>query len=118
MKVFKSAASVEQVRDHPSYETVRDALLPIVCPRADRAYDPEEDGYLVLVEPGDQDRELEELDLPYELSEIPLEAVTRMDGHYYALYLANNEFGISFLIPDADWLDGRLRARLEEHLDP
>jgi len=33
---------------------------------------------------------------------------------FHAVYLANNEFGISFLIPDAPWVKGKLRAELAE----
>jgi len=36
------------------------------------------------------------------------------DGYFYAIYLANNEFGIGFLIPDAEWVKGELRALLDE----
>lgn len=39
--------------------------------------------------------------------------VTKVDGQWYALYLANNQFGLSFLIPDAVWLTECLRRRLE-----
>ena len=52
------------------------------------------------------------------LLEVPWEGVSIMEGHFYALYLANNQFGIGFVIPDAPWLDSRLRSVLMEHLDP
>jgi hypothetical protein len=50
------------------------------------------------------------------LSEVPFEGVTMVDGFFYAVYLANNQFGIGFLIPDAEWLPGELRRHLEEHI--
>ena len=117
MKTFKSAACLDRVRGDPLHDTLRGLLLPIVCPHAHREYCPEEDGYLVLIEPGDIDRVLDDLDVPYRLAEMPFEVVSKVDGHWHAFYLANNQFGLSFLIPDAEWLPDDLRRHLEENLD-
>jgi hypothetical protein len=40
------------------------------------------------------------------------------DGFYTAIYLANNEYGLCFVIPDAPWVDGELRELIEDILDP
>ena len=37
----------------------------------DHPYRPEDDGYLVLIEPGDVDRVVTDLDMPYRLPETP-----------------------------------------------
>jgi hypothetical protein len=42
-------------------------------------------GYLVLVEPGDTDRELVELDMPWRLAEIPWEGASLQAGYIYAV---------------------------------
>ena len=57
MKKFKSTPNLEQVRNHPLYATIQSLVLPIIadCPE----YVPEDDGHLVLMEPGDVDRVLE-----------------------------------------------------------
>jgi hypothetical protein len=47
--------------------------VPVISEYAD--YRPEDDGYLVLIEPGDVDRVLDDLDVPYRLSEVPFEGV-------------------------------------------
>jgi len=117
MKIFKSADCVEQVRDTPLYETVKEVLGPIVCPHAHRPYRPAEDGFLCIPEEDDVDRVLDDLHLPYRLAEVPFEVVSKLDDCFYALYLANNQFGITFLIPDAEWVTGELRRHLLEHLD-
>ena len=115
MKTFKSIADVEQFRSHPLHATVESLLLSIIadCPE----YRPENDGYLVLLEPGDVDRVLYDLDIPYRLSEVPFEGVTVVDGCFLAVYLPNNQFGLDFLVPNEDWLPDDVRRHLEAHLE-
>jgi hypothetical protein len=50
--------------------------------------------------------------------DIPWEVITLRDGFFNAVFLANNEFGIVFVIPDAEWVDVNLREVIEYHLDP
>ena len=40
-----------------------------------------------------------------------------LDGHYNAFYLANNQFGINFLVPDEEWVNGEVRQSLEDSLN-
>ena len=120
MITFKSIADVEQLCNHPVHAhlhaTVESLFLPVIAEHP--SYRPDDDGYLVLIEPGDVDRVLDDLDVPYRLSEMPFEGVTVVDRCFHAVYLANNQFALGFLIPDADWLPGELRQVLEAHLDP
>ena len=116
MKTFKSIADVDRLRNHPLHATIESLFLSIIAATPD--YRPEDDGWLVLIEPGDVDRVLDDLDVPHRLSEVPFEGVTVVDGCYHAVYLANNQFALGFLIPDADWLPGEVRRVLEAHLDP
>lgn len=116
MQTFKSLADLEQVTHHPARAAIELLLIPLLTTYPD--YRPEDDGYVVLIEPADVDRVLSDLSVPHRLSEIPFEAVDRLHGHFHAFYLANNQFGLSFLIPDADWLPADLRHHLETHLDP
>ena len=116
MITFKCIADVKQVRNDPLYATIESLFLPVIAEYPE--YRPEDDGYLVLIEPGDVDRVLSDLDMPYRLSEAPFEGVTVVDGCFHAVYLANNQFALGFLIPDEAWLPGELRRALEAHLDP
>ena len=116
MKTFKSITDLQQLRNHPLHATVESLVVQVISEYAD--YRPEDDGYLVLIEPADVDRVLDDLDMPWRLSEVPFEGVTVVDGCFHAVYLANNQFALGFLIPDADWLPGELRRVLEAHLDP
>jgi hypothetical protein len=116
MKTFKSVSDLEQVRNAPLYATIKSLVSLIIadCPE----YRPEDDGWLVMIEPGDVDRVLDDLDMPRRLSEVPFEGVTVIDGCFLAVWLPNNQFGLDFLIPDEAWLPGDVRRHLEAHLDP
>jgi hypothetical protein len=116
MKIFKSRSDVQQFRNHPLHDTVKSLFLSIINDLPE--YRPEDDGYLVLIEPGDVDRVLDDLDVPYRLSEVPFEGVSMLDGCFLAVWLPNNQFCLDLLIPDAEWLPGDVRRHLEDHLDP
>jgi hypothetical protein len=119
MMTFKSIPDLEQIRNDPVHASLHDTVKKLVAMFAGQTdYRPEDDGYLVLVEPGDLDRVLDDLDMPWRLSEVPFEGVTVIDGHFHAVFIPNNQFALSFLIPDESWLPGEVRRHLEAHLDP
>ena len=115
MVTFKSIPDLEQVRGHPLHATIKNLVTMMIADYPE--YVPEDDGYLVLIEPQDVDRVLDDLDMPYRLSEVPFEGVTMIDGCFLAVYLPNNQFGLDFLIPDVDWLPDNVRRHLEAHLE-
>lgn len=79
-------------------------------------YDPEDHGYVVMIEGKDVDRQRILPELPCPLAEVPWEGVTMEGGFFHAVVLTNNDFGIDFLIPNEPWLSEPLRASLEENL--
>lgn len=84
MKIFKSIEDVERLGSHhPSYSTIKELVEQLIEAYSDyeRPYCPEDDGYIVLVEPGDVERVLEELLMPYRLVEVPWEGVSMIDDH-------------------------------------
>jgi hypothetical protein len=113
MKTFKSASDLEQLRNTPLHDTIKEIISPYID---GPDYRPEDDGYLVLIEPGDVDRVLDDLDMPWRLSEVPFEAVTVIDGLFHAVYIPNNQFALSILVPDAEWLPEDVRRHLEAHI--
>ena len=120
MITFKSRDDLNRLPpDHPAYPVIREQVDQLITAYINEGYpyDPDDDGYIALIEPGDTDRTLDEIWDGCRLVDIPWEGVFLRDGHYTAIYLANNEFGISFVIPDADWVNGELREVLEEILD-
>jgi hypothetical protein len=113
MKIFKNITDVERFRDHPLHATVKEIILPYID---DPEYRPQDDGYVALLEPDDVGRVLSDLDMPWRLSEVAFEAVTMIDGCFHAVYLPNNQFALSILVPDADWLPEDVRRHLEAHI--
>jgi len=81
-------------------------------------YIPEDHGYIALVEEKDKGRILTEIWDDWTLLDIPWEGITRNGDFFQGIFLANNEFGIVFIIPDSDWVDGQLRKNIEDNLDP
>jgi hypothetical protein len=116
MKTFKSSADVDRFHKHPLHATVQSLVTTMIADQPE--YVPEDDGWLIFLEPGDVDRVLDDLDMPWRLSEVPFEVVTVIDGCFLAVWLPNNQFGLDFLIPDEAWLPCDVRRHLEAHLDP
>jgi hypothetical protein len=118
MKTFKSIPDVEQLRNHgayaPLHATVKELVSTMIADYPE--YVPEDDGYLVLIEPQDTARVLDDLDMPWRLSEVPFEAVTVFDGLFHAVYLPNNQFALSLLVPNEEWLPEDVRRHLEAHI--
>ena len=121
MLTFKSTEDLSKLpENHPAHATVEELIVQLITAYSPpgRSYDPEDDGYVILIEPEDADRELDELWDGCTLLNIPWEGIMLRDGFYIAIYLANNEYGLTFVIPDADWVTGELRELIEDILDP
>ena len=121
MITFKSTEDLNKLPDnHPAHATVKELIEQLITAYSPpgRAYDAEDDGYIILIEPEDVDRTLDELWDGCTMLSIPWEGIFLRDGFYIAIYLANNEYGLSFVIPNADWIDGDLRELIEDILDP
>ncbi len=117
MKIIKSRDSLSQIPlTDPVYPIMDDLIRCIIDEYP--PYNPEADGFLVLIEEGDTDDPLIGIWEDWGLLDIPWEGVIQEKGFFKAIFLANNEFGIVFLIPDAEWVNGKLRETLEKNLDP
>ena len=68
----------------------------------------------------DTDRVLTEISEDWypSITEVPWEGIMQEDGFFKAIFLANNSFGIVFVIPDAEWVNGKLSKVILENLDP
>ena len=121
MITFKSPEDINKLpADDPAFPIVEDLVKRLITDYIAEGYDyiPEDDGYTILVQEDDADRELTELWDGCRLTNIMYEGITLRDGFFTAIYLANNEYGLCFVIPDADWVDGKLRELIEDILDP
>ena len=119
MITFKSHSDLEKLNNDDPARPVMQELVSVLIDdftEPGQSYDADDFGYLVLIGPGDTDRELTEIDMP-KLTEILWEGASMRQGFIYAVYLGTDDYGMGFVIPDADWVNGKLRKVLEDILD-
>ena len=121
MLTFKSFECLSQLgSDHPSRYVVEDLLNTIIteAERLGHSYHPDHDGYIVIPSRLKIDHELDLFTPPRKLEDVLWCGVDVRSGHFVAVFLPNNQFGLIFVIPDADWLPDGLRRVLCENLVP
>ena len=121
MLEFKSTEDLAQLpADDPAFPIVEDLVKRLITDYIAEGYDyrPEDDGYTILIQEGDADRELTELWDGCTLLNIYWEGISKQGDFFIAIYLANNQYGLAVVIPDAPWVDGELRKMIEDNLDP
>ena len=121
MKQFKSPTDLQQLPpDDPAYPLIADLVQRLIVNYESDGftYDPDADGWIFLIEENDTERVLDEIWDDWTLLDVPWEGITKQDDFFIAVFLANNEFGLVFVIPDTDWLDSELREVIKENLDP
>jgi hypothetical protein len=121
MITFKSTEDLNKLSaDDPAHDTVKELIEQLISAYSPpgRAYDAEDDGFVLLASESDVDRTLDELWDGCTLLNIPWEGIMLQGDFYIAIYLANNEYGLSVVIPNADWVHGELREMIEDILDP
>ncbi|TLN07553.1 hypothetical protein FDZ71_10720 [bacterium] len=121
---MKKIKSVEEAETSGLPENVRavatrlvEDLIRIYRDEIGAEWDPEVDGYVVVIEATDKpdDPEIVET-VGYLLHEAPFEGVTYEDGCFLTCVLWNNDAGLTIAIVDHEDLDPRLRAVLEADL--
>ena len=120
MLCFRSPKDVEDAHLSPDLRRIaRDALTRLVLSYADSGfpYDPDVDGYVVLSDDTGDEPELARL-LGTPFPEALLEDVThdREAGCFVAVFLSNNEFGLTILVPDTPALLPKVREKLRSYL--
>ena len=121
MITFKSTEDLSKLpENHPAHNTVKDLVQRLITEYTPpgQSYNAEDYGYVILIQEGDTDRTLDEIWDGCTLLNIYWEGITKRGDFFIAIYLANNEYGLCFVIPDAPWVDGELRQLIEDILDP
>ena len=114
MNTFKSTEDHAKLSlDDPIFPIVEDLVKCLITD-----YISEDDGWICTIEPHDKDRALTESWPDWTLLDIPWKGITQREVYFLALFLANNLFGIEFVIPDAPWVNGERRKMIEDNLDP
>jgi hypothetical protein len=121
MLTFKSLECLSRLGPHePARPVINDLLNTIIteAQKSGHIYRPDNDGFVVLIDGDNADRKLELFTPPRKLEDVFWEGVHVRSGHFIAVFLANNQFGLIFVIPDEDWLSNGLRRVLCENLVP
>jgi len=116
MLVFTSLDRIPKARLPPHLATHVEKILTGIL-RAIPTYNPDNDGYLALVTPQDTDKSLGER-IGIKWKEGCFEGM-RYDEEsrcYETLILHSNQYGISILIPDEQWLDPLIRERVNREM--
>ena len=119
MKVFRNLEEVARARLPDALSQAVTAVMQTLLEayaECGAPFDPEADGYTVLVERGDTEASVREAIGGYALLDAPFEGAVLERGCFVTCVLLNNQFGVSVVIPDAPWLDPAVRARLMDNL--
>jgi tRNA uridine 5-carbamoylmethylation protein Kti12 len=118
---FKSTEDLSKLppEDH-AYPTVQELVDRLITTYTEpgHPYNWRDYGYVILIQEGDVNRTLDEIWDGCRLIDIPWEGIMLRDGFFIAIYLANNEYGLIFVLENADWVNGDLRQMIEDNLDP
>jgi hypothetical protein len=120
MITFKSHSDLRKLHQADPAKPVMKELVELLIDdftTPGHPYNADDQGYIVLIEKGDTDRVLDDIDMPWTLADVPWEGASMRQGFYYAVYLGTDDYGMGFVIPDAPWIDGELRKTLESILD-
>ena len=121
MITFKSTEDLAKLSPtDPAYPTIKELVDQLITAYTTpgEPYNHEDYGYVTLIQEGDVNRTLDELWDGCTLLNIPWEGIMLRGDFFIAIYLANNEYGLCFVIPDAPWVNGELRELIEDILDP
>jgi len=113
MLTFRSLADAEQARLTPKLRRAVIRALRSLLDAYGENYDPDDCGFVILLNEHTTDADaLELMGRPW--SEARLEGVTfdKETNCFLTVWLANNQYGLTFLVPDEEWLDPAFRALL------
>ena len=118
MITFKSTEDLSKLPpEDPTYPTVKELIERLITAYG-KPYNWQDYGYVILIEEADVNETLDEIWNGCNLLNIYWEGIMLRDGFFIAIYLANNEYGLVFVIPDAPWVKGELRQMIDDTLDP
>ena len=121
MLTFKSLECLSRLGPHDSARDVIHELLDSFIPPNDEhghSYDPDNDGFVVLIDREDADRELDLFSPPRKLEDVFWEGVHVSGDYFVAVFVPNNSFSLACVIENSESLPLGLRRVLCANLVP
>lgn len=119
MIAIRSPADLKRSRLPENLHRAVSEVLANIQDAHGEAYNPENDGHIIVITPNDNDVSLaERLGSPYQDSMFEGISYDRDTRTWHVVYLLNNQCAMSLIISDAEWLDPVIRQRIcrEENL--
>ena len=103
----------------PALSTVQELVDRLITTYSTlgQPYNWQDYGYVILIEESDVNGILDKIWNGYTLLDIYGEGIMKQGDFFVAIYLANNEYGLVFVIQDAPWVNVELRQMIEDTLD-
>lgn len=118
MIILRSPADLNKARLPPNLLAAAGTVLNAIQAAHGTAYNPDDDGYLIVVTPADSDATLsKKLGPRWENAQFEGVTYERKTRTWHAVILQGNQFAISVLIEDADWLESGIRRRMQSETD-
>jgi hypothetical protein len=121
MLTFKSLECLSQLDPNdPSRPVINNLLHSFITsgPDSDVTYEPEYDGYVVLINREDTERKLDLFAPPRKLESIFWEGVHECSDYFVAVFVPNNQFSLACVIENSNSLPLGLRRVLCANLVP
>jgi hypothetical protein len=121
MLTFKSFECLSRLGPHdPARPVINDLLNSIIteAQKSGHNYQPDNDGFVVLIDRDDADRELDLFTPPRKLEDVFWEGVHVSGDYFVAVFVPNNSFSMACVIENSDSLSLGLRRVLCANLVP
>lgn len=117
MLTFKSRSDLSKLPPaNPAYPLIEDLVTNLIDAYTwpGHPYVSSDYGYIVLIEETDVDSVIDLPEVQCNLLDVLWEGAAKRGDFYLAIYLWNDDAGMSIVIPDAPWVKGKLRKLLDE----
>ena len=119
MLTFKSLECLSRLGPHdPARPVIQELLDSYITSTAGQTYDPDNDGFVVLIDREDADRELDLFSPPRKLEDVFWEGVHVNGDYFVAVFVPNNSFSLACVVENSESLPDGLRRVLCENLVP
>lgn len=117
MITIRSSTDLDRARLPTDLHTYTSRLFDNLLSVHGTGYNPDDDGYIVVVTPTDTDATLSER-LGSRWQESLFEGISYSPDTaiWHIVYLLNNQYTMSVLVSDAAWLDPAIRKRIEQYM--